>query len=58
MGQRSVSSLYAMKIYTYYEEINFPQQKEMLELWRESWSKMGFETIVLGEEDAKKVARL
>ena len=54
MGQRSASSLYAMKIYTYYEEINFPQQKEMLELWRESWSKMGFETIVLGEEDAKK----
>ena len=54
MGQRSVSSLYTMKIYTYYEEINFPQQKEMLELWRESWSKMGFETIVLGEEDAKK----
>lgn len=43
-----------MKIYTYYEEINFPQQKEMLELWNKSWSQMGFETIILGEEDAKK----
>ena len=43
-----------MKIYTYYEEINFSQQKEMLELWSKSWAQMGFETIVLGEEDAKK----
>lgn len=43
-----------MKIYTYYEEINFPQQKEMLELWRESWAKMGFEAIILNQEDAKK----
>lgn len=43
-----------MKIYTYYEEINFSQQKEMLELWRESWTKMGFEAIILSKEDAKK----
>jgi hypothetical protein len=43
-----------MKIYTYYEEINFPQQKEMLELWRKSWTQMGFEAIVLNQQDAKK----
>ena len=43
-----------MKIYTYYEEINFPQQKEMLDLWHKSWTQMGFEAIVLNQQDAKK----
>ena len=43
-----------MKIYTYYEEINFPQQKELLELWALSWQEMGFEPITLNINDAKK----
>lgn len=43
-----------MKIYTYYEDINFNKQNELLELWKFSWEKEGFEVGVLGLEDAKK----
>jgi len=43
-----------MKIYTYYENINFNEQNELLELWKASWKSKGFEPIVLGIEDAKK----
>lgn len=43
-----------MKIYTYYEDINFNKQNELLELWKLSWEKEGFEVGVLGLEDAKK----
>jgi hypothetical protein len=41
-----------MKIYTYYEDINFNKQDELLELWKLSWSQQGFDPIVLTLEDA------
>jgi hypothetical protein len=43
-----------MKIYTYYDNINFFNQKELIGLWEKSWNNNGFETIVLSKEDAKK----
>ena len=43
-----------MKIYTYYEDINFHKQNELLELWKLSWARHGYEPIVLGLDDAKK----
>lgn len=43
-----------MKIYTYFEDINHFGQEKLLELWKESWQRQGFEAIVLGEKDAKK----
>lgn len=41
-----------MKIYTYYEDVNFLSQNELLDLWRFSWSRRGFEPIVLTLKDA------
>lgn len=41
-------------IATYFEDINFKNQKELLELWERSWKNKGFETIVLSEKDARK----
>lgn len=46
-----------MKIYTYYENIKFKQQNELLKLWEMSWKKMGFEPIILGLKDAKKSSK-
>jgi len=46
-----------MKIYTYYEDINFKKQNELLNLWKISWEKMGFTPIVLNLDDAKKDPR-
>jgi hypothetical protein len=43
-----------MKIYTYYEDVNFKLQLELLELWKKSWEKYGFEPIILVRDDAKK----
>lgn len=51
-----------MKIYTYYEPLNnksrnihtFNRQEELLTLWRESWSKAGFEPCVVSLKDAQK----
>ena len=43
-----------MKIYTYYENVNFKKQKELLSLWRESWESNGFSTSILNRDDAKK----
>ena len=43
-----------MKIYTYYEDISFPVQQELIDLWKISWSRHGYEPIVLNLEDAKK----
>lgn len=43
-----------MKIYTYYQDINHPNQKELLELWKVSWSRYGYEPVVLNLEEAKK----
>jgi hypothetical protein len=41
-----------MKIYTYYQDINFKEQDELVELWKQSWSAGGFEPVVLSLEDA------
>ena len=43
-----------MKIYTYYEDIDFDEQDKLIELWKISWSHQGYEPIVLNLEDAKK----
>ena len=42
-----------MKVYTYYQHIDFKNQEELISLWRSSWEKYGFEPIVLGIGDAK-----
>lgn len=43
-----------MKIYTYYEEIHHSYQQELLDLWKLSWKKSGFDPIVLSADHAKK----
>ena len=42
------------KIYTYFDESADENEIELLNLWKGSWQKNGFETIVLNEGDAKK----
>jgi len=44
----------SMKIYTYYQNINHPLQNELIDLWKISWSRQGYEPIVLNLHDAKK----
>lgn len=43
-----------MKIYSYYDNIKFDNQKELVSLWKRSWEKQGFIPIVLSSDDAKK----
>lgn len=44
-----------MKIYTYHEYIpEMPNGDSLLELWKSSWEKAGWEPVVLGREDAQK----
>lgn len=43
-----------MKIYTYYQEINHAEQNELIDLWKMSWSRQGYQPIVLKLKDAKK----
>jgi FkbM family methyltransferase len=43
-----------MKVYTYYEDINFKSQDALLGLWKNSWEKHGYEAIVLDRKDAEK----
>lgn len=43
-----------MKIYTYYEEINFKNQDEIIKHWENNWKNKGFEPIILTQKDAKK----
>jgi hypothetical protein len=43
-----------MKIFTYYKNINFECQDELINLWKKSWKKQGFTSNVLTEIDAKK----
>lgn len=43
-----------MKIYTYYEDIDHPDQEKMLELWSLSWENAGFNPIILTKDDAQK----
>jgi hypothetical protein len=42
-----------MKVYTYYEDINFKHQNRLLDLWKNSWEKHGFEAIVLTRGNAE-----
>jgi len=43
-----------MKIYTYYQDISHSSQNELIDLWKLSWSRQGYEPIVLNLNDAKK----
>jgi hypothetical protein len=43
-----------MKIYTYYQNINHSSQNELIDLWKISWSRQGYEPVVLNLQDAKK----
>jgi len=43
-----------MKIYTYYEDVSFSKQLELIDIWTESWSLAGFEPIVLNRGVAEK----
>ena len=43
-----------MKIYTYYQNINFKNQDELVSLWKKSWEDHKFEAVVLSESDSKK----
>lgn len=43
-----------MKIYTYYQEINFAEQNELINLWKMSWSRKGYQPVVLNLDHAKK----
>ena len=50
-----------MKIYTYYQNLDgssiskkHEQEIQLIELWKNSWSKQGFTPIVLNLNDAKK----
>ena len=43
-----------MNIYTYYENVNFKKQKELLSLWSQSWENNGFSTKVLSRQDAER----
>lgn len=42
-----------MNVYTYYQNIDFSGQNELIELWKKSWESKGFNAIVLGKEDAE-----
>jgi hypothetical protein len=53
-GEKSKYVKTRMKIYTYYENINFKNQDELIKLWKESWEVNGFDAIVLSLEDSKK----
>ena len=49
----------SMKIYTYYQKIETrhlkpDNQSELIDLWKISWSRQGYEPIVLNLHDAKK----
>lgn len=41
-----------MRIYTYYEDINFEYQAPLLELWEHSWKKAGFKPRILTKKNA------
>lgn len=45
-----------MNVYTYYENINFKNQDDLVKIWKESWAAKGFNPIVLGRKDAESHA--
>lgn len=42
-----------MKVYTYYEDINFKHQDRLLQLWKNSWECNGFDAIILNRKDSE-----
>ena len=43
------------KIYTYHESLEgFPDQAPLIDVWKESWIRHGFEPVVLGVEHAEQ----
>ena len=42
-----------MKVYTYFNNIGFEHQDELLSLWKLSWSNQGYQPIVLFQADAE-----
>lgn len=40
--------------YCYFQEIGFPPQKDLLDLWARSWANRGWNPVILTEDDAKK----
>jgi hypothetical protein len=43
-----------MNIYTYYENVGHKLQDELLQIWKQSWEKYGFNAIVFSREEAKQ----
>jgi hypothetical protein len=41
-----------IKIYTYYDDLKWASQKDLIEVWYTNWESMGFEPCVLTPEDA------
>ena len=42
-----------MNVYTYYENINFSKQENLIEVWKKSWEDKGFKATVLTRKDAE-----
>lgn len=43
-----------MNVYTYYEDIGFKEQDQLIDLWRSSWEQTGFNPVVLDLHHVKK----
>ena len=43
-----------MKIYTYYEDVGFEKQSDLISQWKKSWKNYGFTPVVLERKDAEK----
>jgi len=43
-----------MNVYTYYDDIDFDQQDEIIELWKISWKRHGFNPIILNRAHAQQ----
>jgi hypothetical protein len=43
-----------MNVYTYYEDIGFNKQDQLIDLWRSSWEQAGFNPVVLNLHHVKK----
>lgn len=41
-----------MKVYTYFSQVDSMNDPDLLVLWEESWTKYGWETVVLTKQDA------
>jgi precorrin-6B methylase 2 len=43
-----------VKIYTYYEDVGFEKQSDLISQWKKSWKNYGFTPVVLERKDAEK----